>query len=62
MLQELEVISYQELDKLGLLSLECQKLRGDVIEADKIMIEIDSVDGQNLCPKKCQKLEGTALR
>lgn len=33
-----------------------------MIEADKIMREIDNVDGQNLCPKKCQKLEGAALR
>ena len=40
----MEGISYEErLEKLGLFSLERQRLRGDLIEVDKIMRGMDRV-------------------
>lgn len=48
----LEGFSYDAtLDKLGLFSLECWWLRGDVIEVYKITRGIDKIDSQNLSPR-----------
>lgn len=39
------------MDTLGLFSLQCWSLRGDLIEVYAIMRGIDRVDRQNLLPK-----------
>ena len=39
------------MDRLALFSLECRRLRGDLIEAYKIMRGIDEVDNEHLFPK-----------
>lgn len=45
-------ISYKErLDRLVLFSLDCQRLRGDLIEVYSIMRGIDREDSQNLFPR-----------
>ena len=52
MLPGLEGVGYEErLNKLGLFSLERQRLRGDLIEVYKIMRGIDRVDSQRLFPR-----------
>ena len=52
MLFGLEDVGYEErLNKLGLFSLERQRLRRDLIEVDKIMRGIDRVDSQRLFPR-----------
>ena len=52
MLPGLDGLSYKErLDKLGFISLERRRLRGDLIEVYKIMRRIDKVDSQYLFPK-----------
>ena len=49
MLPGLDGLSYKErLDRLGLLSLERRRLRGDLIEVYKIMRGIDQLDSQHL--------------
>ena len=48
----LDGLSYKErLDRLGLFSLECRRLRDDLIEVCKIMRGIDQLDSQYLFPK-----------
>eukprot|EP00061_Rhincodon_typus_P011119 g35907.t1 len=43
----MEGLNYRErLDRLGPLSLECRRLRGDLIEAYKIMRGMDKVNGR----------------
>lgn len=64
MLPGLEHVSYMEqLDNLGLFSLEHQKLRADMLEVCKMMRSIDRIDSRNPFPGwwKCQGLEGIAL-
>eukprot|EP00061_Rhincodon_typus_P008725 g31592.t1 len=52
MLTGLEYISYKEkLDKLRLLLLEHQRLRGDLIEVYKIMRGLDRVNSWSLSPR-----------
>jgi len=52
MLPELDILSYKErMDRLGLFSLERRRLRGDLIEVNKIMRGIDQLDSQYLFPK-----------
>ena len=54
MLPGLDGLSYKErLDRLGLFSLECRKLRGDEwqMEVYKTMRGIDQLDSQYLFPK-----------
>ena len=52
MLLGLHGLSYKErLDRLGFHSLECRRLRGDLIEVYKIMRGIDQLDSQYLSPK-----------
>ena len=47
----MEGISYEErLENLGLFSLERRKLRGNLIEVNKIMRGVDRVDSQKLFP------------
>ena len=56
-------MSYKErLDRLELFSLECRRLRGDLIKVNKIMRGIDKVDNQYLFPKGNLKLESIGLR
>ena len=64
MLPGLEGINYEErLEKLGLFSLKRWRLRGVLIEVDKIMTGMDRVDSQKLFPGwKSQLLGGTGLR
>eukprot|EP00061_Rhincodon_typus_P017211 g45798.t1 len=64
MLLGLEALSYKDrLDRLGLLSLEHRRLRGDHAEADKIMRGIDKVDSQQLFPMVGKsKIRGIGLR
>jgi len=52
MLPGIESVGSEErLNKLGLFSLERQRLRGDLIEVHKIMRGIDRVDIQRLYPR-----------
>ena len=45
----LDGLSYKvRLDRLGFFSLECRRLRGDLVEVYKIMRGIDKVDSQHL--------------
>ena len=47
MLPGLDGLSYKErLDRLGLFSLECRRLRGDLIEVYKIMRRIGQLESQ----------------
>eukprot|EP00061_Rhincodon_typus_P002417 g17516.t1 len=64
MLPGLEGMSYKEmLEKLMLFSLERWMLRGDLIEAYKIMRCIDRDDGQNLFPRvEISKTRGHAFK
>eukprot|EP00061_Rhincodon_typus_P004937 g23769.t1 len=48
----MEALSYKErLVRLGLLSLECRKLRGNLIEVYKIMRDVDRVNDSCLFPR-----------
>ena len=48
MLPGLDDMDYEErLNKLGLFSLERQRMRGDLIEVYKIMTGLDRVDSQS---------------
>eukprot|EP00061_Rhincodon_typus_P018000 g46974.t1 len=50
-LLRLDDLTYVEkLDRLGLLSLECRRLRDDLIEVYKIMRGIDKVNNKSLFP------------
>eukprot|EP00061_Rhincodon_typus_P012144 g37696.t1 len=49
LLPAMEGLSYK--DRLGIFSLECRRLRGDLIEAYKIMRGIDRVNGSCLFPR-----------
>ena len=52
MLPGLDGLSYKErLDRLGFLSLERRRLRGDLVEFYKIMRGTDQLDSQYLFPK-----------
>ena len=52
MMPGMEGISYEErLEKLGLFSLERRTLRGDLIEVDKILRNMDRLDSQMLFPR-----------
>ena len=64
MLPGMEGISHEErLEKLGLFSLERQRLRGDLIEVYKMMRGMDRVDSQKRFPGwKSQLPGGTGLR
>eukprot|EP00061_Rhincodon_typus_P006553 g27310.t1 len=51
MLLGMEDLIYKErLDRLGLFSLECRKLRGDLIEVYKVMRGMDKVNDKSIFP------------
>ena len=59
MLPGLEDMDYEErLNKLGLFSLECWRMRGDLIEVYKITTGLDRVDSQSFFPR----VEGSITR